>query len=466
MKSVNPTRFPAARENESLLNHRQREILDLLVQGRTNGEIAERLDMTLDGAKWNVSEILSKLGLSTREEAAEYWRWRNGIRHRTASLLRRMASVVPLKRVGGAAAGVAGVAVVAAALWTGFGRGEDAAGTGLYYEASATVRSSATSIGTAFERVEESSSVIRFWQLQPGRARLEVDTKSEFGKESVLVVLDGDRQWTYITSSNTYSEAPLPDLPDEFADGFYSFGMNVGPAPAPTRDALLESFAEATGFPPQSLGSDSVLGLRCERISLGPASRSTDGPSGSSEICLYEPAMVILRFSSTDDSQTALIELTELDLEASHNPSLFRFSPPAGAVRASEGSGGSSTTFFTDGDFSAPPGFFAPQLLPAGFKRVAVEQSHDNHGTLVGHLARYEGDGASVVIAQILATQRPDPPGGANSVAVNDHAGWLSPLDDGRLQFVTWREGVQITLTGEGVDEITLVNIASGLERQ
>jgi hypothetical protein len=34
--------------------------------------------MSLDGAKWNVSEILSKLGLASREEAGEYWRWRHG----------------------------------------------------------------------------------------------------------------------------------------------------------------------------------------------------------------------------------------------------------------------------------------------------------------------------------------------------------------------------------------------------
>ena len=40
------------------------------VSGLTNEEIAHRLGITLDGAKYHVSQILSKLGVATREEAA------------------------------------------------------------------------------------------------------------------------------------------------------------------------------------------------------------------------------------------------------------------------------------------------------------------------------------------------------------------------------------------------------------
>jgi len=53
---------------------RQREVLDLIARGLTNAEIAERLDVTLAGAKWHVSEVLSKLGVDSREEAAAYWK--------------------------------------------------------------------------------------------------------------------------------------------------------------------------------------------------------------------------------------------------------------------------------------------------------------------------------------------------------------------------------------------------------
>ncbi|MGH2611396.1 MAG: LuxR C-terminal-related transcriptional regulator, partial [Tepidiformaceae bacterium] len=56
------------------LTPRQREVLDLIAAGATNGEIAERLGITLDGAKWHVREILSRLDVDSREEAAEWWR--------------------------------------------------------------------------------------------------------------------------------------------------------------------------------------------------------------------------------------------------------------------------------------------------------------------------------------------------------------------------------------------------------
>jgi DNA-binding CsgD family transcriptional regulator len=52
------------------LTHREREVLDLIRLGLTNEEIASRLDISLAGAKYHVSQILSKLGVATREEAA------------------------------------------------------------------------------------------------------------------------------------------------------------------------------------------------------------------------------------------------------------------------------------------------------------------------------------------------------------------------------------------------------------
>ena len=61
---------------------RQKEVLDLLAKGRTNREIAEELGISLDGAKWHVSEVITKLDVDTREEAAEWWRQQKGLRAR------------------------------------------------------------------------------------------------------------------------------------------------------------------------------------------------------------------------------------------------------------------------------------------------------------------------------------------------------------------------------------------------
>jgi Tol biopolymer transport system component/DNA-binding CsgD family transcriptional regulator len=55
------------------LTPRQREVLELLRRGDTNEEIARSLGISLDGAKWHVSEIIGRLGVADRYEAA---RWR------------------------------------------------------------------------------------------------------------------------------------------------------------------------------------------------------------------------------------------------------------------------------------------------------------------------------------------------------------------------------------------------------
>jgi DNA-binding CsgD family transcriptional regulator len=103
--------FREAARHEHELNERQREVLALVASGLTNAEIGERLGMTLDGAKWNVSEILTKLGLESREHAAEYWRWRHG---GVWARVRGWLGAPLLKVAGAGAAAVLGVGVVAA----------------------------------------------------------------------------------------------------------------------------------------------------------------------------------------------------------------------------------------------------------------------------------------------------------------------------------------------------------------
>ena len=56
-----------------ILTPREWEVLALLREGLGNPEIAERLGVSRDAVKYHVSEILSKLGVTSREEAA-VWR--------------------------------------------------------------------------------------------------------------------------------------------------------------------------------------------------------------------------------------------------------------------------------------------------------------------------------------------------------------------------------------------------------
>ena len=97
------------------LTDRQREILRLISQRKTNGEIAKPLGISLDCVKYHVREICDHAGVDTREEAAEWWRQQQGLRARFS--LRRHWTGLPVAfRWAGGAAGAAAVAVVAIAI--------------------------------------------------------------------------------------------------------------------------------------------------------------------------------------------------------------------------------------------------------------------------------------------------------------------------------------------------------------
>jgi DNA-binding CsgD family transcriptional regulator len=92
---------------------RQKQVLELLTAGKTNAEIAAELEVGLEGAKWHIREITSKLGVSSREDAAEYWRLRSGLRRRFRHFLGGLMFLPALK--------VSAAAVTAVALSAGAG---------------------------------------------------------------------------------------------------------------------------------------------------------------------------------------------------------------------------------------------------------------------------------------------------------------------------------------------------------
>jgi DNA-binding CsgD family transcriptional regulator len=51
----------------------QRRVLDQLVAGGTNAQIAQRLGISEDGVKWHLSELRDEVGLADRREMAEWW---------------------------------------------------------------------------------------------------------------------------------------------------------------------------------------------------------------------------------------------------------------------------------------------------------------------------------------------------------------------------------------------------------
>lgn len=99
----------------STLTRRQREVLGLIAQGMSNPEIAERLGISRDGVKWHVSEILSRLGVDTREEARDEWRRSRGLPAR----LRRLAGAAAFRWiVGGVSVGAVAGVILGVAIFT------------------------------------------------------------------------------------------------------------------------------------------------------------------------------------------------------------------------------------------------------------------------------------------------------------------------------------------------------------
>jgi len=104
---------------------REREVIELIGRGRTNSQIADELGVSFATAKWHVSEVISKLGVSSREEVADYWREQRGIAARWRRLGRALAMAPVLKiGFGGTAAAGLGVGMLVAGGWvTGGGIG-------------------------------------------------------------------------------------------------------------------------------------------------------------------------------------------------------------------------------------------------------------------------------------------------------------------------------------------------------
>jgi DNA-binding NarL/FixJ family response regulator len=61
----------ATRANPAGLTARQLEVLALIADGLTNAEIAERLVVSQRTAEHHVAAVLTKVGASTRREAAQ-----------------------------------------------------------------------------------------------------------------------------------------------------------------------------------------------------------------------------------------------------------------------------------------------------------------------------------------------------------------------------------------------------------
>ena len=78
---------PKLPDGPAAITDRQIEVAKLVAEGLTNRQIAERLDISLDGAKYHVTQLLVRLTLDSREEIGGWYRDRRRRRGRVRALL-------------------------------------------------------------------------------------------------------------------------------------------------------------------------------------------------------------------------------------------------------------------------------------------------------------------------------------------------------------------------------------------
>ena len=505
MVSTRTDRFECAHRNEQQLNQRQRQVLDLLVAGRTNGEIGEALGITLDGAKWNVSEILGKLGLESREEAAEYWRLR----------IRRTSPIPALRGLFGLGAqkwvaGTAAVALVGLTLMGLLSKSDDTKPGELppfYLEARFESEDSSRTIGTSIAAQASPGAsvhregVVRWWQQDADNARIEIEAIEPAEDDSLsVIVVDGENQTYYRSTTNTYTRAPLFDFPDDLKIRRRPWNMSTFLGPWAIEVSSLEEMLEQLrgdgdgGLDARISGSETVLGRRTTIIELSPVSSghstswsagdgrtpvSQSSESGTSRIWVDEERFVIMKHVVEDDVQSYSFEITRLDWETKVPASKLKFDPPAGAELIDSDGAGSAvlggdqaeTRSTMDGGtsgqmgFVTPPGMLRFTSAPGGLLAKGVESS-EGHGIVEMQRVQYVAEGSQLVLEQ---TRRPGgiagrPPPESPEVTVRGTAGFAGSTD-GELALTWYENGHVIRLTATGFTEPELIAIAESLER-
>ena len=326
------------RRKELGLTERQREVLELISRGKTNPEIADALDISLDGAKAHVRTVLEKLNAQSREEAAAIWRESRG------SLLERVRLFVPWPLAGAVAGGAAGLALVAAVVvafspWTDDEPSASNDGMSIPEpQPLQAVRVDYRMGNTSFEVAYRDDQAWRMTQVRTPGAQPEITIYSD----ATLLTTDPETNRYFIAPRDGNTLAPLPLLQEDHVS------QSGKPFPEYLRDEC-EIVGEAV-----IAGRDAVQ-LRCP-----------------DDLDVWVDASLGWMLKAGD-----YLEVLRLEVDPQFAPDEFALVPPPGyldgekyapdastqiALRKGEGAGGWTGTTLEGTPFSFVPGE-GPTLL-------------------------------------------------------------------------------------------------------
>ena len=310
-----------------LLSARERDVLRLIALGLTNSEIAARLDIRFDIAKWHVSEILSKLGVDSREEAAVRWQEWQSVPARARRLTRGLVPVGLAARVAistlVASAAITAIAVILVAI---LGEsGSDGAIVPGSFHLEAYYFDRRETVGTQLQEKEAAAQGgISWWQRDSLRFRIETtDTSVNLPNRGGTILSDGTSVFNQdaLMQSN-HTQMLLENMPGGFWGGM-SPGLlfYVGPLRERSVEELVAWLKRPTQPPARHAvraGEELVAGRRTEVVIYGPtwvdAERGTFGGIGM--MWVDPETMFILRRTEegADGSAARHYEVTSLEL--------------------------------------------------------------------------------------------------------------------------------------------------------
>jgi len=250
--------FRAAASHHEELGDRQLEVLELMAGGLTNGEIADRPD----GAKWNVSEVLTKLGLARRDDAAGYYRWRRSPVQRVW----RHARALAFGAVGvAAAAGV--VAVAGFLLWPSANGPVEPPAESYILQATYDFDASAGIVVDSFMDLPGSPTVhldIQQWFEGPDSWVWELGLSEQLSARRA----EGTELLTFNTETGEYLRMPLV-MPEAWV-GQRMVGAStlIARGPSATAEEFMKELESSFGSEGTLLGSAELAGTAVAVIEL------------------------------------------------------------------------------------------------------------------------------------------------------------------------------------------------------
>ena len=481
MSIEDATSFAEAFRLEHTLNERQRDVIGLVAQGKTNPEIAAHFDMTLNGAKWNVSEVLTKLGFSAREEIAAYYRWRQQPSRRLLAKVRAIAGL-PLAKwaVAGSALVAVGAGIIVVALSRTATDPPDGPVAPFALEARVVVETliDPVTVGTDLPSRPlkgPETSLLKWWYRDHESYRWEVERLSPPTHQGTLgAVVDGGDYWSINGPIGTFSHSPTPAIPRELLP-YPAWTIVIGPIPmVRSRDDLTMLFSQGRpDFRLEAVGSETVLGRAATIFSFAPVSTGDDGGvtvgEGRGLLAIDEADWVILRHSFETPQQRFAAEVTRFDPRWKPDGKLLRFDPPPGLfeVPAPEGgafdatlSGSSQSTSAGEGMTVQPPaGFAAPAGVPDTFHAINQEEELGTGPSPTGFVVVYAGSLATgpagtIEVGQFLRVRAPAQPEGFEPIVLFGVPGFTRETPNGPESYL-WRDGRLVAVITDGVDDAT-----------